>query len=93
MAYEEKKAPAAPHELRLEERQRLYVSGVEEVVSFHDEEVTARTVKGLLIVRGSGLKVDKLEKTTGELRVSGTVSDLAYEEPRDASGLLARLFH
>lgn len=94
MAYEEKKAPAQPpHDLRMEERQRLFVSGVEEVVSFHDEEVTVRTVKGVLIIRGSGLKVDKLEKTAGELSVSGLVTDLGYEEERSASGFLAKLFH
>lgn len=93
MANEEKKTPAPPHELRLEERQRLFVSGVEEVVSFHDEEVTARTVKGLLIIRGSGLKVDKLEKTAGELRISGLVTDLGYEEAGTAGGFFARLFH
>ena len=93
MAYEEKKPAAqAPHSLRLEERQRLFVTGVEEVVSFHDEEVTVRTVKGLLILRGSGLKVDKLEKTAGELTVSGLVTDLSYETENTASGFFARLF-
>ena len=71
MASEEKKAgaPTPPHSLRLEERARLFVSGVEEVVSFHDEEVAVRTVKGLLLVRGSGLRVDKLEKTAGHFLV------------------------
>ena len=94
MASEEKKAgaPTPPHSLRLEERARLFVSGVEEVVSFHDEEVAVRTVKGLLLVRGSGLRVDKLEKTAGELTVSGLVTDLGYEETGPAGGLFARLF-
>lgn len=95
MPYEEKKpaVPPKPHELRLEERQKLLVSGVEEVISFHEEEVTVRTVKGVLVVRGSGLKVDKLEKTSGELRVSGLVTDLGYEEVRSAAGFFARLLH
>lgn len=92
MAYEEKKAAQPPHSLRLEERQRLYVTGVEEVVSFHDEEVAVRTVKGLLLLRGSGLKVDKLEKTAGELSVSGLVTDLSYETEKTAAGFFARLF-
>ena len=92
MAYEEKKSAQTPHSLRLEERQKLYVSGVEEVVSFHDEEVSVRTVKGLLIIRGGGLKVDKLEKTAGELQVSGLVTDLGYEEERSAAGLFSKLF-
>lgn len=92
MANEEKKAPAAmPHRLTLDERQRLTVSGVEEVVSFHEEEVTVRTVKGLLIVRGDGLRVDQLAKTSGELSVSGRVTELSYEETGPERGFLSRL--
>ena len=91
MPYEEKRAPAAPHRLTLDERQRLAVTGVEEVVSFHEEEITVRTSKGLLVVRGSGLRVDKLEKDSGELSVFGSVTDLSYEEDRTAQGFLARL--
>lgn len=94
MAYEETKNQAAPpHRLTLDERRKLTVTGVEEVVSFHEEEVTVRTVKGLLIVRGEGLKVEKLEKTSGELTVSGLVTDLAYEETGPGTGFFARLFH
>ena len=92
MAYEETKNPAAPHRLTLDERRRLTVTGVEEVVSFHEEEVAVRTVKGLLVARGEGLKVDKLEKTSGELTVSGLVTELCYETENTASGFFARLF-
>ena len=94
MPYEETKNQAVPpHRLTLDERRKLTVTGVEEVVSFHEEEVTVRTVKGLLLVRGEGLKVDKLEKTSGELTVSGQVTDLSYETEEAAAGFFARLFH
>ncbi len=81
-----------PHRLVLDERARLTVTGVEEVVSFHEEEVTVRTVKGLLILRGEGLKVDKLEKTSGELSVSGLLTELSYEEAGPGAGFFSRLF-
>ncbi len=95
MAHEEKTqgARTQPHALRLEERQALSVSGVEEVVSFDEGEVSVQTVKGLLIVRGSGLKVNKLEKTSGELTISGLVTDLCYEESGSGSGFWSKLFH
>ena len=94
MTSDEKKRqpPQTPHSLRLEERQRLYVSGVEEVVSFHEEEVSVRTVQGLLRIAGTGLHVDKLEKTAGELSISGLVTELGYEETGPGTGFLARLF-
>ena len=84
---------ARGHSLRLEERERLAVTGVEEVVSFPGEEVTVRTVKGTLLIRGEGLRVDKLDKLTGELSVGGEISELCYEDAGPAAKLFARIFH
>jgi sporulation protein YabP len=93
MAYEEKgRVPSKPHSLTLEERQRLHVSGVEEVVSFDEAQVAVQTVKGLLTIRGSGLKVEALEKEAGALTITGMVSDVSYEETGPGTGFWARLF-
>lgn len=93
MGNEDKNRADMPHSLSLDERQRLTVSGVQEVVEFNEDAVSVRTVKGLLLVRGSGLRVDKLEKDAGELRLSGTVSELVYEDAGPGAGFFARLFH
>lgn len=94
MANEEKgRAAVMPHSLVLDERQRLTVSGVQEVVEFNEDAVTVQTVKGLLIVRGSGLRVDQLEKEAGALRLSGLVTEVCYEDTVSASGFFAKLFH
>ncbi|MCC8357127.1 MAG: sporulation protein [Oscillospiraceae bacterium] len=94
MAYEDNKAktPAAPHRLTMDERQTSWMTGVEEVVSFDENEVAVRTVQGLLSVRGTGLKVDKLEKTSGELTISGMVTDLDYQESGTHQGFWTSLF-
>ena len=93
MAYEEKsKTLSVSHRLSLDERQNLWMTGVEEVESFDEEEISIQTVKGRLYVRGDGLKVDKLEKNTGELTVSGQVSSLEYEDTGFRQGLWSRLF-
>ena len=88
----EEKTRTLPHSLRLDERQRLTVTGVQEVVEFNEDNVSVQTVKGLLHIRGGGLRVDKLEKEAGELRLSGTVSDLSYEDAGPGQGFFARLF-
>ncbi|MCD8322484.1 MAG: sporulation protein YabP [Oscillospiraceae bacterium] len=93
MAYEDKsKASSVSHRLTMDERQTLWMSGVEEVVSFDENEVSVRTVQGLLSVRGTELKVDKLEKVSGELTISGTVTDLDYQETSPHRGFWTRLF-
>ncbi len=92
MPLEEKTRPARPHSLSLTEREALTVSAVEEVMSFDEQEVVMRTARGLLTVRGAGLKVERLEKTAGELALSGTVNELVYQQARDAAGFWTKLF-
>lgn len=96
MAYEDKTArpPVGekPHRLTLDDRRNLWMNGVEDVESFHEEAVSVRTVQGLVYIRGEGLKVDKLEKTSGELTVSGLVISLEYEDTGPRSGFWSRLF-
>lgn len=91
MPLEEKKLPGRSHSLTLTERESLSVSAVEEVLSFDEQEVLLRTARGLLIVRGSALKVEGLNKTLGEFSLTGTVSELVYPQSREG-GFWAKLF-
>ena len=93
MGYEDKaKAPAKPQRITMDERSRLTVTGVEEVLSFDEERIVMRTVLGELTVVGSGLHIGKLSLDTGELAVEGMVSDLSYAEHETAGGFWSRLF-
>lgn len=92
MALEEKKLPGRSHSLSLVERESLSVSAVEEVLALDEQEVLLRTARGLLTVRGSGLKVEGLNKTLGEFSLTGNVAELVYQQNRDRSGFWARLF-
>lgn len=93
MAYEEKiKTAARPHIVTMEEREKLSVSGVEDVESFDEKEIVVSTSKGSLIVRGSELRIGKLSLDSGELKVEGYVTDLSYEEPAPSGGIWSRLF-
>ena len=94
MAYEEKaKNPVKPQRVVLDERARLSVTGVEEVLSFDDVRIVMRTVLGELTVSGSGLHIGKLSLETGELCAEGTVTGIQYEDvPAAGGGFWARLF-
>ena len=93
MAYEDKVRPGAkPQRITMEERARLTVTGVEEVLSFDTERIVMRTVLGELTVTGSGLHVGKLSLDTGELAVEGLASDLSYAEQSVGGGFWSRLF-
>lgn len=81
-----------PHELRLDQRAKLTVTGVQEVESFDETVAALHTVRGLLLIRGSGLHLQSLSIDGGQVTVTGTVDALSYEEPRSTGGFFRRLF-
>lgn len=86
-------AQELPHSLMLDGRERLSITGVEDVSSFDEQSVIALTSRGLLTVSGVGLHIERLSLDLGELVVEGEVSALEYSEQNAQSrGLLRRLF-
>ena len=81
-----------PHRLSLNERRQLTMTGVTEVVSFDEGTVVLQTSLGTLIVQGKELQLKTLSREGGQVEVDGSVSALAYEEPRQGSGWKRRLF-
>ena len=81
-----------PHKLTLNERSRLTMTGVTEVVSFEDTSVVLHTALGTLIIQGQGLQLKTLSLEGGEVAVDGHVSALIYEETRSPRSWLGRLF-
>ena len=93
MAYDEKpKTAAKPHNLSLEDRSRLSVTGVEDVESFDETVIVMNTAQGNLIVRGSGLHIGKISLDVGQLSVEGSISELSYEDKAPSGGFWQKLF-
>ena len=84
---------AAEHRLELAGRERLTVSGVEDVERFDETGIVMSTAAGTLVVSGENLHIGKLSLDGGELHVDGQIDSLSYEESgRSGGGLLSRLF-
>ena len=85
--------PAAGHRLELVGRERLTVSGVEDVERFDENGIVMSTSAGVLVVTGEDLHIDKLSLDGGELHVDGRIDSVAYEEGgREQGGFFRRLF-
>ena len=80
-----------PHGLTLNERSRLSMTGVSEVVSFDENTVVLHTSAGTLNIHGQQLQLKQLSPDGGQVSVDGRVTALIYEEPRDQRGWLQRL--
>lgn len=66
--------------LILENRNKLSVSGVKDVLSFDDQVVIMETELGLLTVKGENLKINKLSIDTAEVIVEGEINNLGYND-------------
>ena len=88
----DEKSGASAHQLTLDHRSRLTVSGVDGVESFDESTIVMSTNCGSLIVRGSDLHIEKLSLDGGDLLVEGSVDSLTYEEDDSRQGsFLGRL--
>lgn len=84
--------PARFHSLSLEGREKLSVSGVEDVTGFDENLIVLTTGQGDLVIRGQGLHVDRIDLDRGELLLRGHVQELCYDEPARSGSVWARLF-
>ena len=81
--------------LILENRGKLSISGVNDVLSFDDQVVMIETELGLLTVKGEGLRINKLSIDTSEVIVEGDISYLAYsdkEMEKNKSSIISKIF-
>ena len=81
--------------LLLENRNKLNISGVLDVLSFDDQIVIVETELGLLTVKGDNLRINKLSIDTSEVIVEGDIISLIYSQKeldKKGEGFLSKIF-
>ena len=79
----------------MENREKLSISGVLDVLSFDDQIVILETELGLLTVKGEDLRINKLSLDTTEVVIEGEIINLGYSErenDKKVSGILNKIF-
>lgn len=80
----------------LENREKLTISGVLDVLSFDDQIVIVETELGLLTVKGENLRINKLSIDTSEVIVEGDIASLVYSENKGTDktkgSLISKIF-
>lgn len=64
--------------LVLENRSKLNISGVLDVLSFDDQIIIVETELGMLTIKGDNLRINKLSIDTSEVIVEGEIISLTY---------------
>lgn len=82
--------------LILENRSKLSVSGVLDVLSFDDQIVIIETELGLLTIKGETLRINKLSIDTSEVIVEGQIDSISYSSKdlnkKSNEGFLGKIF-
>lgn len=76
----EEKKTIKNHNMIMENREKLSITGVIDIHSFDDELVLVETEMGILTIKGNDLKMNKLNLDNNELVVEGKISALVYSE-------------
>ncbi len=69
----------------LENRNRLNVTGVIDVLNFDEEIITVVTELGILIIKGSDLHLNRFSLDNTELSVEGEINSLSYSDKKVGS--------
>ena len=90
----EEKRKIGRHTLQMEERAQIRVGGVLDVLSFDEEGVMMETSCGLLLLKGRGLHMGKLDLEAGDVLVEGSVDHITYSDGgfSEKHSLLQKLF-
>lgn len=82
------------HNLILENRKSLSISGITDVDSFDEKEISLYTQLGELTIQGRELHIDAMSVETGDMTITGDIWAIIYGD-RDKKGpisALGRLF-
>lgn len=79
----------------LENREKMSVSGVSDVLSFDDQIIIVETDLGLLTIKGENLKINKLNIDTSDFTLNGKINSMSYSETAfegKNSNILSKIF-
>ena len=90
MSYEQSRSEVQrSHTLSMENRDKLSLTGVEDVSGFDESLVVLTTSMGELTVRGEGLHIERIDLDSGQLEVRGKVQELSYDERTEGHAVVA----
>lgn len=81
--------------LILENRGKLTITGVLDVLSFDDQLVVLETELGLLTVKGENIRINKLSIDASEVIIEGEINNLNYSEKEvgsKSSSFMSKIF-
>ena len=68
------------HEIKITDRSIISLSGINKISSFDDQEFLMESNMGMLLLKGEGLEIIKLDTHHGNVKIKGKLNSFAYIE-------------
>ena len=90
---EDKKVIRAQHNIIMENRRQLTITGVMDIDSFDENSVILFTDLGELTIKGEALHINRIDVDSGDLLMEGEIEQLYYTDNQpQKGGFLSKLF-
>ena len=81
------------HNVIIDNREKLNVSGVTDVVSLDDETILLKTIMGKITVKGENLHILSFDNEIGDLVAEGKFHATVYmSDEKESVGFFSKLF-
>lgn len=79
--------------IMVEDRERMTVTGVEQVGSYNESTIILSTIKGGINIKGENLNISKLNLDDGSVKIEGKINGVNYTA-KDATprNIMSKLF-
>jgi len=68
------------HEIKVTDRSIISLSGINKISSFDDQEFLMESNMGIILLKGEGLEIVKLDTHDGNVKIKGKLNSFAYIE-------------
>ena len=81
------------HSVKIDNREKIEIEGVLEVLAFDEEEIDLDTEQGMMLIKGQNLHINMLNLDIGQVCLDGEIEELSYNNNTKSSGsFMGRLF-
>lgn len=84
------------HKVTMDNRKRLSLTGIKDVVAFDMNQVLMESGMGMIHIKGTDLKVTGLSLEKGETSVTGHIDSIMYSDVKDygekGKSIIKRMF-
>jgi len=84
---------ALNHNITINERKNIMITGVKKIESFDNEEFLLETTMGNIVIKGTDLEIIKLDTYQGSVSIKGVIISLSYSDGgKKEEGVFSKLF-